>query len=307
MKTVFTKRELPHIWATQKQEEGRTPTRNFYFERDTIYSYGPHFPIARIIGNDVLFTLRNYSSTTSAHIWLVKSAISHKNLIYCYYVPTFSGSTYEHEKNLNEWKNKIKSLFNELGNKRNRDIQGRVNGINYHIELLTTYCNYFKLKIKDNELKKLLKLAKSDSFVESARIAREKQEAANDKKMQKAKEAFDIYINLWREGNDNAIRDLHENTKQLIIHYKQSAEAYTRLRYNSIENRVETSKGVQIPVEIAKRAFTALNGCMANPCNTLSIPVMGYTITKTTKDALIAGCHTIPKQDVTYIANLLGW
>lgn len=74
-----------------------------------------------------------------------------------------------------------------------------------------------------------------------------------------------------------------------------------------MENRIETSKGVQIPVEIAKRAFIQLNGCMEGSCNSISVPVLHYTITKTTKDAVIAGCHTIPKEDVRYIADLLKW
>ena len=52
---------------------------NFYFDGDTIYSYGSHFPIARHVetkrGRAVLFTTRDYSVTTSGHKWTVLAAL----------------------------------------------------------------------------------------------------------------------------------------------------------------------------------------------------------------------------------------
>ncbi len=52
---------------------------NFFWDEDTIYSYGRHFPIARVIERNgkkaVLFTTRGYSNTTAGHIREVKSAL----------------------------------------------------------------------------------------------------------------------------------------------------------------------------------------------------------------------------------------
>jgi len=306
MRKVFNTSELPHIWAAQTQNEGRAGS--FYFNGATIYSYGSHFPIATIEGENVLFTMRTYSNTTAKHISKARGAISHKNIIWCYDVPTnLKYATTEHENNLNRWKREIKALFAEVGNKRNRNIQSRVNAISTHIEKLTAYCNYFKLKIKDKELKSLLKLVASNDFVIKARAANEKEAAAMAKKMKQAVNAYEQYIDLWRAGNEQGIKDFPDNIKTLCNFYANNQQSFTRLRYNTSENRVETSKGVQIPAEIAKRAYKALNGCLVGKCDTLSIPVMNYTITKTTGEAIIAGCHTIPKSDVQYIANLLNW
>lgn len=63
---------VAHLWAHQAQDSARIGGRgNFYFEGDTIYSYGSHFPIARHVetkrGRAVLFTTRDYSVTTSGH------------------------------------------------------------------------------------------------------------------------------------------------------------------------------------------------------------------------------------------------
>lgn len=196
----------------------------------------------------------------------------------------------EHENNLNAWKSNIKYLFAELGNKRIRDIQGRINGINQNIAALTVYTNYFKLKVSDKEL------------LSFARQAKEKQDKASKLMLDKAVKAYEVYIELWRKYDDDAITNLDAKTKDLCRYY-----AYTRLRYNEAQNRVETSKGVRIPVEVAKRAFVTLNGCFMTNCKNLDIPVMNYNITESTKDSIIAGCNTIPNEDVKYISNLLNW
>ena len=308
MKQVFNSKEVAHVWANQQQDSGRNANDNFYFKGATIYSYGSHFPIATIVGNDVLFTMRTYSNTTAKHIGRARQAVSHKNFIYCYDVPVnLKYASTEHTNNLNRWKSEIKSLFNELGNKKIRNVQDRINGINNLIGELNTYCQYFKLKVKDSELKSLLKIAAQPDFVEQARQAKDKANAAKERQMKQATKAFEQYINLWREYKDEQIQELPTKTKELCNLYRNNTESYTRLRYNATQNRLETSKGVQIPADIAKRAFIALNGCMEGTCGNISIPVMNYTITETTKDYLKAGCHTIPKSDVNYIANLLNW
>jgi len=304
MKTVFNTSELPHIWAAQTQNEGRAGS--FYFNGATIYSYGSHFPIATIKGNDVLFTMQTYSNTTAKHINKAWRAITHKNIIWCYDVPVnLKYADREHENNLNRWKKAIQALFVELGNKRIRDINSRTNSIANHIEKLTAYCAYFKLKIKDKELKKLLNVAASPDFLAIARKESEKQTKVREAKMVQAAKAYETYLQYWREFKPTD--EITDKIKELAHFYQNQSESFTRLRYNVGENRVETSKGVQIPAEIAKRAYLALNGCMEGKCEALAIPVLGYTITKTTDKAIIAGCHTIPKSDVQYIAALLGW
>ena len=68
MKTIFNNNELAHIWAGQKQDTGRNAIGTFYFKGTTIYSYGSHFPIATIDGENVLFTMRKYSNTTAKQV-----------------------------------------------------------------------------------------------------------------------------------------------------------------------------------------------------------------------------------------------
>lgn len=314
-KQVFSTNEVPHLWANQSQNSARNAQGNVFFEGRTIFSYGKHFPIATIQGNDVLFTLRSYSNTTAKHISHVRGAISHKNIIWCNAVPVpYYGDrnpvnkqsfTLEHMKNLNYWKNQLTELFTELGNKRNRDIAGRITQVNRNIAQLQAYCTFFNLPIKDKEIKSLILLSQSTDFIEKAREARKLKDANDLMKLQTAEKAHNKYIALWRLFDTEGIKSLPDKTKELSAYYTSHSQAFTRLRLNEDKNRVETSKGIEIPVEIAHRAYLAIKDC--TNCIGLNVSVLSYSITEANKEFIKAGCHTIPQADVKYIAGLLNW
>ena len=72
---------VAHLWAHKAKQIRPQSGGNFYFDGDTIYSYGSHFPIARHVTHKgrsaVLFTTRDYSVTTSGHKWTVLGACKH--------------------------------------------------------------------------------------------------------------------------------------------------------------------------------------------------------------------------------------
>lgn len=82
-RTGYSNREVAHLWAHQAQAAAEGS--HFYFEGDTIYSYGPHFPIARIVTVNgvqrVLFTTDSYSVTTAGHKSIAYSACCHLPVI----------------------------------------------------------------------------------------------------------------------------------------------------------------------------------------------------------------------------------
>lgn len=79
-------KETAHRWAHQTSARGAGS--NLFFEGETIYSYGHHFPIARLFAHPktkaqcVLFTTRGYSSSTARHKSYVSSACSHLPMLY---------------------------------------------------------------------------------------------------------------------------------------------------------------------------------------------------------------------------------
>lgn len=82
--------EISHLWIHEIQQEARCG--NAFYEDGIIYSYGKHFPIAKIEkdkkGNKtVLFTLDAYSRTTAKHIRDVQMACSHVDKLYMVDMP----------------------------------------------------------------------------------------------------------------------------------------------------------------------------------------------------------------------------
>lgn len=71
-------RMIAHLWANEKKESANGS--NFFFEGESIYSYGYHFEAGRIVRNKrgektYLINSIHYSSTTSKHQYFVRSAI----------------------------------------------------------------------------------------------------------------------------------------------------------------------------------------------------------------------------------------
>ncbi len=79
--TVFPSSEIPHLWFHRTQDGARNSNGSLYFENETIYSYGSHFPIARHATNKskrkhaIVFTTQTHSVTTTAHCSHVRGAI----------------------------------------------------------------------------------------------------------------------------------------------------------------------------------------------------------------------------------------
>lgn len=69
---------VAYLWANEKKESARS--RNFFFEGESIYSYGYHFEVGRIVRNkrgEKAYLLNNeyYSTSTSAHQRYIYGAI----------------------------------------------------------------------------------------------------------------------------------------------------------------------------------------------------------------------------------------
>jgi hypothetical protein len=77
MKRVFSsQKETAQVFAKQSQNSGQSSTGTLYFNNNAIYSYGYHFPIAYIIGDNLaIFNHRGYSNTTAKHKSNVLSAL----------------------------------------------------------------------------------------------------------------------------------------------------------------------------------------------------------------------------------------
>ena len=321
--------EVAHIWAQQTQNEGRCS--NGFFEGDTIYSYGKHFPIARIFTDDagnktVFFTTRTYSSTTRKHIGHTSSACSHMDTLYMNDVVTTDdiysdyAYTWYHRGNIAVMINELEELLLKFKRARlNKQWYLRM-ARNCAIRI-KNYTKFFK--IKKSLTKKAFGLVEHafsedrDKEVDEA-IERERIRLTDPKLEKKRKKAQEARDRKFAKENAEQIekwRNFEAYTPYISRKWSSRygyGDRATLLRYNEEKQRVETSKQVQVPVEIAHtfyryiKIMIAKGGCTSRNC--CDYVLMGhYTVDKITEEEIVVGCHTIQMTEVEAIAKQLNW
>lgn len=149
MKTIYSSSEIANLWLRGDINSASTSGRNFYFNGDSIYSYGPHFMIARKSTNKngdtaILLTTRGYSNTTAKHIANVTDAVMYSgiNVIKCAY-PNENG----HMENFNDWRSHLIEVVSGLSRSRKPEIYWKeIDKLRYYIN---SYCDFFELEIPD--------------------------------------------------------------------------------------------------------------------------------------------------------------
>ena len=267
MRNVFSNSELAHTYANQSQNSGRSSS--MFFEGSTIYSYGYHFPIARIMTNEqgqeaLLFTTRGYSNTTGKHITIVRSATRQYKTIYC------NNPKGSHDENFKAWLSSSETIAKNLINARKPEKY--LTEISYNKRQAEQYSEFFGIDIPEN-LQNVFNISNKQEYLSlyEKQIEFEKQEQKRRLREQKAqfKEQFKKWINY--------------ETDRLYTNYK-----YDFLRIK--ENRIETTQAVQIPIEIAKRLYLSIkNGSLS-----VGDKILNYSVDKIGAEIKI-GCHTFAK------------
>lgn len=304
-KKVFDDRNVAHLWANKVQSDARNQRHTFYFEGDTIYSYGRHFPIAVHYKNVVLFTLDTYSNTTAKHIDYVRSAASHKDKIYC--LNPDSAAYGNHTRNIDHWIDGIKSEIKNLERSKKPSIY--LDKIEQAKGQLNKYLQFFNLKL-NKEQQKIIAVKSYDEYKE---LIQKERAAKERKKATLLKVGKPLYVNalrLWKDYADITPAKYRESLtphQQSSILYYAEQTSYTTLRTNGIE--IETSKGIKLPVEVGKRYYNFFKrivksgGCHGN-CN---YRMLDYKVKSATSEGLVIGCHNIPTEEIEAIAVKLNW
>lgn len=274
MKTKFSNSSLVHEFSAQSQSFGKSGS--MFFEDNVIYSYGHHFPIAKIIDTEnVLFTYRTYSNTTAKHIRLTKSALSHYNMIYCYVPDGIS-----HNQNIAEFYDMIKSLRIELSKVRGlKQISNIISSLKFYIANFKEYVSLFEYSVLpeiSEHIQAIEKLILSPEFTEKQkqwfkRYSIEKRENAKIEKELKAKQLFEN-IEKFNNFEINHVWDIE----------------YQLLRYNAETNNFETSKQVKIPFDVAKCFYVSLKR------NSLQVGqhILNFKVNYFDENIIKIGCHT---------------
>lgn len=292
MKKVVSESTVAHLWAHQAQEEARKSNGSFYFHKRVIYSYGSHFPIAEIDENNsniVYFTTRTYSNTTAGHISTASRAVGHKTLIYCKY-PTAAAEK-DHEANMTDFEEKAKQIAKSLPNSRKPEIY--LTQIATQRSLMEKYVEHFGLDIQEYPFAYIY-IRSKDGTTEASEKELEAMKVAEKIRLKKDKRELAKQLKLFRTFKIERIRT------KINIDY---------LRFNEESLRIETSQGVEIPVEAAKRFYSwALKTIKAGGCSgDCKETILSYQVQSIDNSFMKIGCHNIPVSEAAAIAEQLKW
>jgi hypothetical protein len=272
MRTVFTNNEIFHVFNEQKQETGRTPNRNIFFENNKIYSYGYHYLLGEFIDeNTILINDSGYSNTTAKHISMLGNATRDKK--------QFFSEQVEPKKALINLENWVNKLPRATKNKQYYLLQID-NTLKKYIEFIEY--TYKEISISDKENHEKI-VALKDSFYND--FDNLEQEIKEQQKRQKEKEKQAIKENLikWKSNEINYFRN-------------KTGKDFLRLNNENIE----TSQGVKIPITEAKRLLKLIDAK-----NIIGQRVDNRFIVKSFDNILKVGCHNIDINEINYIKNLI--
>lgn len=307
-KLVFSTDEIPHLWMHKTQSEARNPLKNLYFENETIYSYGSHFPIARHVTNKkgesaILFTTATYSVTTSRHISLVSDAM-HNTTVPVFRVEKLAryAGDIDHSANLKAFvRDSEKALRSAVRSRKYATML--LNEAFGYEKQAQEYAKFFRIKAPkfpflpaNKELEGLKEQFQAQDRKQAAKDAKERRERERQYKIEEEKAAIERQARLvaWMNG------------EQIDTYLLRGCDCQLRI----VGNEVETSQGAVVPVRHARLALRMVRHVMESGqefvTNGHSIHIGHYMVNRIAPDGtLTAGCHVIKWNAIQRIAEQL--
>jgi hypothetical protein len=308
IRKVYPTDEVPHLWYHHTQSEARNPGRNLYFENDTIFSYGGHFPIARHVKNAsgqksaVLFTTRTYSVTTAKHLGLVRRAIPESATVFN--VPNVLGSwgsDPHHTDNLAHFVRESKDALGKAQRAR-RSGEWELKAAFAYRDSARQYAKFFRVpcpKFDFLPTGKVLAALKAQIAERAERhkasqaLAAQREEARRAERHRIEMLDFAEKSALWRAGNPN-------------VRLPWGSDTLLRIK----GNEVETSRGARVPVSHAKRGLAFVRRVVSSGQEYLrnghTLHLGNYAIDRIETDGTLhAGCHVIKLSEIENLAPAL--
>lgn len=271
---------VAHTWANPRNDSDYAYATNnrMYFDGDTIYSYGSHFPIARHVAGAVLFT--TLYTASGAHKDLVRHAIVTGTVVF--HVPYVQAETKSaHLSNLKDFKKHIENHYLKADRCRvdwYRDWELRQAAS--LIDQFNAYSKLFKLRLRFKEPKNM------KAMIDGLKHA--EREACERKRQKQAK-----YAEAWRRG------EYHGNLYDLDVMLRVTGE------------EVVTSLGARFSVGDAKRVFPLIKRCRKHKkawqANGAKVYLGYFVIDKITNRGHVrSACHFVKWPEIERCAQELG-
>ena len=277
MKTKLSNYQLVHVWANQEQEHG--VGSNMFFERDTIYSYGYHFPICKIENvsgeNYYLFTTSEYSNTTAKHKHLVLRAIPDQtNIIKVKKVDICPGN--------------VDFMVNDIKETIQKDLKARfciyTDKIIEQVENLKKYCSLFGFNVPCDFCDEIKMSISLQAQKEANKLKQDERKVKTLEEREQAKK-------------EKLLKDIDKFHSFKLNNI--SSSRYDYLRVNG--DYVETSRGVKVDARLCRIIY-----CMINSGKDMTgRHLENYTIQTVNEECIKVGCHTFQRTEVDNIIGTL--
>lgn len=301
--------QVAHKWAACHGREGSAKGSNFYFNGATLYSYGPHYPLAAFTNVTtksglviVLENSRGYSMTTAKHHGHMHNALRGLNCRVIR-VPNVEDSPLrsQHVENLAHMESNFLTCVT-LASKARKNVDHHVKRAFDAQTDAIDYAHAFGLECPawaHEELSAdLLTKARETAKREAAERAAKAKERERLRAMDYAEK-----IEAWRNGADANMCEL----------WRFAGEP-TELRLSADGKRVQTSRGAEVSKREAERLFFIVQAARGQDDDTRALyvsrmpEISGFTVRGIAANGDITiGCHLLTWNVVNAFGTSQGW
>lgn len=302
---------IAHRWANNTDQNLSKGSSSLFFEGASIYSYGHHFEIARKLSDGrTLFTKDSYSNSTAKHKSHVYGAIQYNAIE----VSTFFALEDSKETKNKAHKSNIEYIVAEIEEQNKKLKNARKPEI--YLSKISDLQNEIVDYIKDFNVPKYIYKFYSPSLDEFSTLWQrlgkiDKAKARKYKSDLKKAEAYrkQKAIENLKHFNNTALPQFLEHVGSYLQHPIDSNLTYLRLSKDG--TNIQTSKGIILDLNEAKRLYTFIdklngehwqrNGKQYAIGNHYSLDTIN------SNGDLFAGCHTIQNEEIKRFAATQNW
>lgn len=286
-------REVAHLWANKSRSSAKAS--NFYFNGDTIYSYGSHSPIARHHkAGCVLMTTQTYSRSTSRHIGYVRSA-SHHLTTFHVEDPTKEPS----KADVLAYRDRIIAQAKLVSVRKIESTRLYAMGeLEKLVNEANEFCAYFKFKTRF-EMPSDFEALKAEVKKENEK--RRKADALKQKQIEKDNTER---VEAWLRGESDIFP--YSISKVYLRTITRPDESESQVGSIAL---MQTSKHATVPMAEAERAFKFCIKMRERGWhrNGETFKVGDYHLDAVNEQGIVAGCHRIDWETIESFAKQVGW
>ena len=318
-KQVYAESEIPHLWVHQSVPiargrqvwtlDGRKlDLGRMFFIGDTIYSYGKHYPLARIIEyNDrkiVLLNVTESSTTTAKHRSMVRRACGHMAILKTDDPDwgTLGAETYAEKQ--------CRDAMNDLMAAKSKPSKA----VKYH-KYNCAYSDYiYMCRLLGLTVKPELRLSAEDDSKYGGILTEHNIKSHDRAVTRRVNREAKMYAQTTEYAKERAM-----TPGERISHWRGGGTFMNScffmvnpamLRISKDGKNVETSMGAVFPLSHAIRALPIVKKLLdkdgVNHIITPGAIRLGhYTVDKIDLGKLYAGCHVIEREEVEHFAKLV--